>query len=154
MAWRTLVPWRAIRRRTLPCGHTQTSCGSRPRRGSATTPCRYVQLAPCYTRAQLLWWKHSPSFSSCYASKLPHAPSSCLSACLPAYNVDGQPLLIQCTWSLQNIPDKQRREGEDAALDAVPTKASGIQLPQAPAQPAAAAAGEKRRNRWDQSGDT
>ena len=56
--------------------------------------------------------------------------------------------------SLQNIRDKQRREEEDAALDAVPTKASGIQLPQAPAQPAAAAAGEKRRNRWDQSGDT
>ncbi|CAL5222736.1 g5143 [Coccomyxa viridis] len=56
--------------------------------------------------------------------------------------------------TMQNIRDKQRREEEDAALDAVPTKASGIQLPQAPAQPAAAAAGEKRRNRWDQSGDT
>ena len=45
------------------------------------------------------------------------------------------------------------REEEDAALDAVPTKASGIQLPTPPAQ-AVPAAGEKRRNRWDQSGDT
>ena len=56
--------------------------------------------------------------------------------------------------TLQNIRDKQKRDEEDAAagLDAVPTKASGVQLPPPPAQ--AAAAGEKRRNRWDQSGDT
>ena len=52
------------------------------------------------------------------------------------------------------IRDKQKRDEEEAAagLDAVPTKASGVQLPPPPAQ--AAAAGEKRRNRWDQSGDT
>ena len=54
---------------------------------------------------------------------------------------------------MQNIRDKQKREEEEAELDAVPTKASGIQLPPPPAQPAAAA-GEKRRNRWDQSGET
>lgn len=54
--------------------------------------------------------------------------------------------------TLQNIRDKQKREEEEAnaALDAVPTKASGIQLPPPPSQQAA---GEKRRNRWDQSGD-
>ena len=56
--------------------------------------------------------------------------------------------------TLQNIRDKQKRDEEEAAagLDTVPTKASGVQLPPPPAQ--AATAGEKRRNRWDQSGDT
>ena len=56
--------------------------------------------------------------------------------------------------SLQNIRDKQRREEEEAELDAVPTKASGIQLPPPPAAQPAAASGEKRRNRLDQSVDT
>lgn len=54
--------------------------------------------------------------------------------------------------TLQNIADKKRKEEEEAALDAVPTKASGVQLPPPPAAaPAKPAAGDKRRNRWDQS---
>jgi splicing factor 3B subunit 1 len=56
--------------------------------------------------------------------------------------------------TLKNIADKKRKEEEEMALDAVPTKASGIQLPPPPAAVPAAkppGAGDKRRNRWDQS---
>jgi len=57
--------------------------------------------------------------------------------------------------TMQNIADKLRREEEERELDARPTKASGVQLPPPPAVPAAQpSAGEKRRNRWDQSNGT
>jgi hypothetical protein len=54
--------------------------------------------------------------------------------------------------TLRNIEEKKKLEAEQAADDAAhPTKASGLAAP-APAQPLPSA-GEKRRNRWDQSTD-
>ena len=83
----TPLPW-ATRRRTLLCGHMQMSCGSRPWRGSATTPCRYSTKHSAAAHAQLLLWQ----------SALPTVPArskaaSCTESA-PACNVNGLSQLI------------------------------------------------------------
>jgi splicing factor 3B subunit 1 len=51
--------------------------------------------------------------------------------------------------TMRNIEDKKKREAEElAALDAVPTKASGLAAPAA-AAPQAAAPPSGKRSRWD-----
>ena len=52
--------------------------------------------------------------------------------------------------TMRNIQEKQRREAEElAALDAVPTKASGMAAAAAAAAAPAAAAPSGKRSRWD-----